>query len=147
MCQWIIMSFWTYRPLYLQQGWHIPWKVLEFDCCLIFMPLPLGARGFMFSSCLSVCSKPETGLGSIPFFQFNSNSISTTHNKLQFQFQFQRFQFQFQCRRFQIQSQFQLWPVNVFLEIDYDYNTQWNLSVITTSITKYITCDLFSDVF
>ena len=67
MCQWIIMSFWTYRPLYLQQGWHIPWKVLEFDCCLIFMPLPLGARGFMFSSCLSVCSKPETGLGSIPF--------------------------------------------------------------------------------
>ena len=55
------------------------------------------------------------GLGSIPFFQFNSNSNSvifnsnsnsnsTTHNKFQFQFQFQfrRFQFQFQFRRFQI---------------------------------------------
>ena len=47
----------------------------------------------------------DTGLGSIPFFQFNSNSVifnsnsnsnSTTHNKFQFQFQFRRFQFQFQ---------------------------------------------------
>ena len=46
------------------------------------------------------------GLGSIPFFQFNSNSNSvifnsnsnsTTHNKFQFQFQFQ-----FQFRRFQV---------------------------------------------
>ena len=55
------------------------------------------------------------GLGSIPFFQFNSNSVifnsnsnSTTRNKFQFQFQFQRFQFQFQFqfqfRRFQIQA-------------------------------------------
>ena len=57
------------------------------------------------------------GLGSIPFFQFNSNSNSVifnsnsnsnsiTHNKFQFQFQFQfrrfQFQFQFQFRRFQI---------------------------------------------
>ena len=57
----------------------------------------------------------QAGLGSIPFFQFNSNSNSvifnsnsnsTTHNKFQFQFQFQfrrfQFQFQFQFRRFQI---------------------------------------------
>ena len=55
----------------------------------------------------------HSGLGSIPFFQFNSNSNSvifnsnsnsTTHNKFQFQFQFQfqRFQFQFQFQRFQI---------------------------------------------
>ena len=65
------------------------------------------------------------GLGSIPFFQFNSNSNSvifnsnsnsTTHKKFQFQFQFQfqRFQFQFQFRRFQIPAisiEFWKWPL------------------------------------
>ena len=71
----------------------------------------------------------------IPFFQFNSNSNSvifnsnsTTHNKFQFQFQFQfqrfQFQFQFQFRRFQIQPQLQKWPVEVFLETDYNYNSK-----------------------
>ena len=82
-----------------------------------------------------------SGLGSIPFFQFNSNSNSvifnsnsnsnsTTHNKFQFQFQFQfqrfqfQFQFQFQFRRFQIQPQPQKWPVEVFREIDYNYNSK-----------------------
>ena len=58
----------------------------------------------------SVCNY-KSGLGSIPFFQFNSNSNSvifnynsnsTTDNKFQFQFQFRRFQFQFQFREFQI---------------------------------------------
>ena len=59
----------------------------------------------------------RSGLGSIPFFQFNSNSNSvifnsnsnsnsTTRNKFQFQFQFQfqrfQFQFQFQFQRFEI---------------------------------------------
>ena len=69
------------------------------------------------------------GLGSIPFFQFNSNSVisnsnSTTHKKFQFQFQFRRFQFQFQFRRFQIQPQFQKWPFEVFCEIHYNHNNK-----------------------
>ena len=91
-----------------------------------------------------------TGLGSIPFFQFNSNSSilnsnSTAPNKFQFQFQFQTFQFQFQFRRIQIQSQFQKWPVDVFVEIDFDYNNKvhvYKIIVINTisliSIVKWL---------
>ena len=78
-------------------------------------------------------------LGSIQFFQFNSNSNSvifnsnsnsnsTTPNKFQFQFLFQfrtfQFQFQFQFRRIQLQSQLQKWHVDVFVEIDCDYNNK-----------------------
>ena len=66
------------------------------------------------------------GLGSIPFFQFNSNSIifnsnsnSTTHNK--FQFQFRRFQFQFQFRRFEIPVSSVREMTCWCLEIDYNY--------------------------
>ena len=92
-----------------------------------------------------------TGLGSIPFFQFNSNSNSmifnsnsnsnsTAHNKFQFQFQFQRFQFQFQFqfRRFQIQPQLQKWPVEVFHEIDYNYNSKVYVVVYKIIVIKTI---------
>ena len=88
------------------------------------------------------------GLGSIPFFQFNSNSVifnsnsnSTTHNKFQFQFQFQRFQFQFQFQfwRFQIQPQLQKWPVEVFREIDYNYNSK-----VYVVVYKIIVINTFS---
>ena len=98
------------------------------------------------------------GLGSIPFFQFNSNSNSvifnsnsnsnsTTHNKFQFQFQFQtfQFQFQFQFRRIKIQSQFLTWPFDVFLEIYYDFNNKvhvYKIIVINTisliSLVKWL---------
>ena len=83
----------------------------------------------------------ETGLGSIPFFQFNSNSNSvifnsnsnsnsTTHNKFQFQFQFRRFQFQFQFqfRRFQI-------PAISILEMTC-WCLPWNL--IKIILTRYM---------
>ena len=57
-------------------------------------------------------SKSMPGLGSIPFFQFNSNSVifnsnsnSTIHNK--FKFQFRTFQFQFLFRNWnQLQRNF-----------------------------------------
>ena len=93
-----------------------------------------------FHCILCIFDMLETGLGSIPFFQFNSNSYifnsnsnsnSTTYNKFQFQFQFQRFQFQFQFQfqRFQIQPQFQKWPVEVFREIDYNYDNKVHVAV------------------
>ena len=69
----------------------------------------------------------QPGLGSIPFFHFNSNynSIrfncnynynSTTHNKFQFQLRFQKFQFLLKY-----------WPVDVFLEIGYNYDNMVNV--------------------
>ena len=85
----------------------------------------------------------HSGLGSIPFFQFNSNSNSvifnsnsnsnsTTHNKFQFQFQFQfrrfQFQFQFQFRRFQI-------PAISILEMTC-WCLPWNLIIII--LTRYM---------
>ena len=104
----------------------------------------------VFSTFASRAHVGLAGLGSIPFFQFNSNSNSvifnsnsnsnsTTHNtgkfQFQFQFQFPTFQFQFQFRRIQIQSQFQKWAFDVFLEIYYDYNNKvhvYKIIVINT---------------
>ena len=94
-----------------------------------------------------------TGLGSIPFFQFNSNSVifnsnSTTHKKFQFQFQFQfqRFQFQFQFRRFQIPAISILeMTFGAFFEIDYNYTNKvhvYKIIVINTisliSLVKWL---------
>ena len=105
---------------------------------MCFVTTPQGGNGPILRQtfCMRSQSHEWSGLGSIPFFQFNSNSNSvifnsnsnsnsTTHNKFQFQFQFQfqtfQFQFQFQFRRIKIQSQFLKWPLDVFLEIYYDY--------------------------
>ena len=106
----------------------------------------------MFINCIHISL---SGLGSIPFFQFNSNSVifnsnsnSTTHKKFQFQFQFQRFQFQFQFqfRRFQILAISILeMTFDVFFEIDYNYTNKlhvYKIIVINTisliSLVKWL---------
>ena len=67
-------------------------------------------------------------------FNSNSNSNSTTHDKFQFQFQFQ-------FRRFQSQqSLFWKWPVDIFLEIDYNCTNKvhaYTIIVIIISSVSY----------
>ena len=100
--------------------------------------------------------KPGAGLGSIPFFQFNSNSNSvifnsnsnsnsTTHKKFQFQFQFQfqrfQFQFQFQFQRFQIPAISILeMTFGVFFEIDYNYINKVHVYKIIVINTISLIC-------
>ena len=105
---------------YIDRGERIPY-------CHNMTHISIQVSQYDYDMIHIICAIWGSGLGSIPFFQFNSNSNSvifnsnsnsnsTTHKKFQFQFQFQfqRFQFQFQFRRFQIPAisiEFWKWPL------------------------------------
>ena len=77
----------------------------------LFIPPPLGARGIMFSA----------GLGSIPFFQFNSNSNSVIFNSNSNSNSRDSNSNSNSGDLKSRQAQLEKWPVDVSLEIDYNY--------------------------
>ena len=138
---------------FLEKNFHFAWWSHDQEMLSTWLALCEGNP--MFISGFS--SQWPTGLGSIPFFRFNSNSNSvifnsnsnsnsTTHKKFQFQFQFQRFQFQFQFRRFQIPAISILeMTFGAFFAIDYNYTNKvhvYKIIVINTisliSLVKWL---------